>query len=365
MAPGSRGAGAVFVCFSGEDSGQTGDASGEPRVARRSRSHYLSNAPGLAGQLALPMSDFNVLGTVGKLALPNFARFQIRGNPSLGSRDMVPRPGAAGVFLVRSRTVFRSRFRLDPLPISDFDDLGIVGKLVLPTSQRYRPCTGASLGSQDMILRTEAVGMFLMPRGHFLIEIPARPEELLTIRKLHVVAEVILLLKGLSLWTNFVHNPLVSRPFLARKVSNRSSHHALQNGQGAEMYPGPPFEGFWARWTLFRSGTARSNLGQHLVKPWSKLPDFWEMCPGPCSEVIWCDKPSSDQAALVRAASFCMPTPEKIPWVSAGAAAEKRRSELRDSSSFCGVSIRFGWEGLLEFWWFDLWVLGFRRRRIE
>jgi hypothetical protein len=46
MAPGSRGTGAVFVCFSGEDSGQTGDAFGEPRVPRRSRSRYLSNAPG-------------------------------------------------------------------------------------------------------------------------------------------------------------------------------------------------------------------------------------------------------------------------------------------------------------------------------
>uniref|UniRef100_A0A2N9FZX4 Uncharacterized protein n=1 Tax=Fagus sylvatica TaxID=28930 RepID=A0A2N9FZX4_FAGSY len=38
------------------------------------------------------------------------------------------------------------------LPMSDFDDLGIVGKLALPTFQRYRPCTEASLGSQDMIL---------------------------------------------------------------------------------------------------------------------------------------------------------------------------------------------------------------------
>jgi hypothetical protein len=56
--------------------------------------------------------------------------------------------------------------------MSDFDDLGIVGKLVLPTFQRYRPCTEASLGSQDMILRTEAVGKFLMPRGHLLAEIP-------------------------------------------------------------------------------------------------------------------------------------------------------------------------------------------------
>jgi hypothetical protein len=44
---------------------------------------------------------------------------------------------------------------------------------MLPIFQRYRPCTEASLGSQDMILRTEAVGMFLMPRGHLLIEIPA------------------------------------------------------------------------------------------------------------------------------------------------------------------------------------------------
>uniref|UniRef100_A0A2N9H5M4 Uncharacterized protein n=1 Tax=Fagus sylvatica TaxID=28930 RepID=A0A2N9H5M4_FAGSY len=36
-----------------------------------------------------------------------------------------------------------------------------------------RPCTEASLGSSDMILRTEAVGMFLMLRGQFLAEIPA------------------------------------------------------------------------------------------------------------------------------------------------------------------------------------------------
>jgi hypothetical protein len=57
--------------------------------------------------------------------------------------------------------------------MSDFDDLGIVGKLVLPIFQRCRPCTEASLGPQDMILRTEAVGMFLMPRGRLLIEIPA------------------------------------------------------------------------------------------------------------------------------------------------------------------------------------------------
>ena len=57
MASGSWGARAVFVCFSGEDSGQTGDATGEPRVPRRSWSRHLSNAPRLAGQLAVSQKD--------------------------------------------------------------------------------------------------------------------------------------------------------------------------------------------------------------------------------------------------------------------------------------------------------------------
>jgi hypothetical protein len=57
MAPGSRGVRAIFACFSGEDSGRMGDATGEPRVARRSRSRYLSNAPGPARQLAASRKD--------------------------------------------------------------------------------------------------------------------------------------------------------------------------------------------------------------------------------------------------------------------------------------------------------------------
>ena len=57
MAPGNRGTGVVFVCFSGEDSCQTGDATGEPRVARHSRSRYLSNAPRLVVQLAASRKD--------------------------------------------------------------------------------------------------------------------------------------------------------------------------------------------------------------------------------------------------------------------------------------------------------------------
>jgi hypothetical protein len=55
---------------------------------------------------------------------------------------------------------------------------------------------------------------------------------------------------------SFDHNFLVSRPFLARKVSNRSSHHVLQNGQGAV-----------SSIQLSVWSTVRSNLGQ----TWSNL----------------------------------------------------------------------------------------------
>uniref|UniRef100_A0A2N9GEC2 Uncharacterized protein n=1 Tax=Fagus sylvatica TaxID=28930 RepID=A0A2N9GEC2_FAGSY len=89
------------------------------------------------------MSDFDVLGTVGKLALPTFARFQIRGNPSLGSRDMVPRPAVAGVFLVL------------------FED-------------------------------------------SFPIEIPARPGKILAIREFHVVHECVFFPTCPGLWINLL-----------------------------------------------------------------------------------------------------------------------------------------------------------------
>ena len=46
-----------FSCFSGEDSGQSGDATGKPRVPRRSWSRHLSNTPGLARQLAASRED--------------------------------------------------------------------------------------------------------------------------------------------------------------------------------------------------------------------------------------------------------------------------------------------------------------------
>jgi hypothetical protein len=77
MAPGSRGIGAVFVHFSGEDSDQTGDAFGEPRVPRRSWSRYLSNAPGLVDQLVASREDSTREGGCpgGKMRFPPSAFF--------------------------------------------------------------------------------------------------------------------------------------------------------------------------------------------------------------------------------------------------------------------------------------------------
>jgi hypothetical protein len=74
---------------------------------------------------------------------------------------------------------------------------------------------------------------------------------------------------------SFDHNSLVSRPFLARKVSNRSSHYVLQNGPGVVSLI-----------QLSVWSTVRSNLGQTSVNPsqtWSTLVKPWEMCPGPSS----------------------------------------------------------------------------------
>ena len=59
------------------------------------------------------MSDFSDLGVIGKLVLPSFLKFWTCRKPSLGSIDMVPRIEATGVFLARWRTFFLSRFRLD------------------------------------------------------------------------------------------------------------------------------------------------------------------------------------------------------------------------------------------------------------
>uniref|UniRef100_A0A2N9IJU5 Aminotransferase-like plant mobile domain-containing protein n=1 Tax=Fagus sylvatica TaxID=28930 RepID=A0A2N9IJU5_FAGSY len=223
MAPGSRGVGAVFVHFSGEDSDQTGDAIGEPRVPRRSWSRYLSNAPGLADQLVASRKDSAREGGSPDV---RFRRSWYRWKACAAYFCKVPDLRKSELGLVRygpanrgHRSVFgpfEGSFPIgipaspDQLVASQEDSArkrGNVGGKIPELSakpyfvglfSRAWPCTEASLGSQDMILRTG--GRRNVPYA-----------------------------KG------FDHNSLVSRPFSARKVSNRSSHHVLQNGPGAGL----------------------------------------------------------------------------------------------------------------------------------
>ena len=141
MAPGSQDAGAVFVCFSCEDSGQTGDATGEPRVARRSRSHHLSNAPGLAGQLAASRKDSAHEGGVFDLA------------PDVG--------------------FWRSWYRQKACVTFFFKVLGLQeAELGL---EKYGPTSG---GRRSVFGPLEDI---------FPIGIPARPGKFLTIREFHIM----------------------------------------------------------------------------------------------------------------------------------------------------------------------------------
>ena len=72
-----------------------------------------------------------------------------------------------------------------------------------------------------------------------------------------------------------------------------------------------------------RNGSVKpwSNLGQpgsNLVNPSQTWSNSGKCAPGLLFGVIWRGEPSSEQVGLVRAVSFCVPTPEKIPWVKMG-----------------------------------------------
>uniref|UniRef100_A0A2N9G8T1 Uncharacterized protein n=1 Tax=Fagus sylvatica TaxID=28930 RepID=A0A2N9G8T1_FAGSY len=254
------------------------------------------------------MSDFDVLGTVGKLALPTFARFLDLRKSELGLARYGPANGG-------HRSVFG--------PFEDSFPIGI-------------PASPGRLCAQAWQRRWENSGTFsktLFRRPVFTRMVDVAPDVgfrrswyrrkayatyFPKVQALHRgelgFARYDLANRGrrnVPYAKGFDHNSLVSRPFLARKVSNRSSHHVLQNGQGAvssiqlsvwstvrsnlgqtwltlvklgriwskpskfwEMCPGPHFECFWAWWTLVGLETARSNLGQTLVNPgqtWSTL----------------------------------------------------------------------------------------------
>uniref|UniRef100_A0A2N9HCS7 Uncharacterized protein n=1 Tax=Fagus sylvatica TaxID=28930 RepID=A0A2N9HCS7_FAGSY len=320
MAPGSRGIGAVFVHSSGEDSDQTGDAFGEPRVPRRSRSHYLSNAPGLADQLVASRKDSAREG--GSCAayfckVPDSRESEL-GLVRYGPASRVHR-GVFGPF----EGSFPIRIPADPDKFLAIREFHVVHGCVLfpmcPGSQinllrvRKTLCASAatSVGKFRKFQHSLISSACFHARGRRssrcrIPTILVSSESLryllfngtgLAQRRAWVREDMILANGGrrnVPYAKGFGHNSLVSRPFSTRKVrSNLGQTWSTLVKLGRiwsklskllEMYPGLHFKGFWARRTLVGLETARSNL-----------------------------EPSSDQTGLVRAVSFCAPTLRENP----------------------------------------------------
>uniref|UniRef100_A0A2N9GBL3 Uncharacterized protein n=1 Tax=Fagus sylvatica TaxID=28930 RepID=A0A2N9GBL3_FAGSY len=248
MAPGSRGAGAVFVCFSGEDSGQTGDAISEPRVPCRSWSRHLSNTPGLVGQLA--------------------------------AIDL-----ALGVRIRRSWYRWKACVTLFfKVPDLQGSELGLV---------RYG---SANRGHRSVF------GPF---EDSFPIGIPARPGKILAIREFHIVHECVFFPMCLGLWINLLRVRKTLRASVATSVGKfRNFQHSLISSTC--FYALHRGELRFARYDL-------ANRGRWNV-PYAKG-SFSDRDFGLTGRAL--DDPEvAHQAGLVRAASFCVPTPEKIPWVA-------------------------------------------------
>uniref|UniRef100_A0A2N9IFJ0 Uncharacterized protein n=1 Tax=Fagus sylvatica TaxID=28930 RepID=A0A2N9IFJ0_FAGSY len=395
MAPGSRGVGAVFVHSSDADSGQTGDAIGEPRVPRRSRSHYLSNAPGLADQLVASRKDSAREG--GSCAayfckVPDSRESEL-GLVRYGPASRVHR-GVFGPF----EGSFPIGIPADPDKFLAIREFHVVHGCVLfpmcPGSQinllRVRKTLCASVATsvrqsrnfqQNLILSAcfHARGRrssrcriptilvsseslrYLLFNGTGLAQ--RRVWELLTIRKLRVVAEVNLLPKGLGSWTKlqrvgenlcanvasqigcFVNNTYqnlakcrtVFSQFWTTTLSFLVRFRPVKYGIEALDILYTLVKGVVSSIQFLVWSMVRSNLGQtwstlvKLGRTWSKLSKLLEMYPGLHFKGFWArwvlvgletarsnlfgDEPSSEQADLVRAASFCVPTPEKIPGV--------------------------------------------------
>uniref|UniRef100_A0A2N9GRI8 DUF7745 domain-containing protein n=1 Tax=Fagus sylvatica TaxID=28930 RepID=A0A2N9GRI8_FAGSY len=244
-----------FVHSSDEDSGQTGDAIGEPRVPRRSRSHYLSNAPGLADQLVA------------------------------SRKDSAREGGSCAAYFCK-------------VPDSRESELGLV---------RYGPASRVHRG---------VFGPF---EGSFPIRIPADPDKFLAIREFHVVHGCVLfpmcpgsqinLLRvrktlcasvatSVGKFRNFQQKPYFRRPVFTRVALHRGelgfARYDLANGGRRNV---PYAKGGGQFDPVF-------GLVNGPVKPWSNLVNLGQTWSNlvkalqTLGNYLMRDEPSSEQTGL-------------------------------------------------------------------
>uniref|UniRef100_A0A2N9F381 Aminotransferase-like plant mobile domain-containing protein n=1 Tax=Fagus sylvatica TaxID=28930 RepID=A0A2N9F381_FAGSY len=268
MAPGSRGVGAVFVHFSGEDSDQTGDAIGEPRVPRRSRSHYLSNAPGLADQLVASRKDSaREGGSCAAYFLQGSGFAEIRAwTCEIWPREQRP----PEVFLVRLRAVFRSGFRLTPIKFLAIREFHVVHECVF-----FPTCPGSRINLLRVrkTLRAQAWQRRWENSGNFSTALFRRP---VFTRVVDVAPDVGFRrswYRRKACATYFSNVLAITLSFLVRfrpvKYGIEALHHvSIRIGQGV-VSSIPAF------WSGQRSGQTLVKLGQ----PWSNLVEFGQSSP--------------------------------------------------------------------------------------